>query len=45
MYLLILCDRGVLGVAFSPDGAYAYVSDTGVIKGFSGNFYTEPATM
>ncbi|ROW06592.1 hypothetical protein VMCG_04274 [Cytospora schulzeri] len=43
----VVADGFVLpnGVGFSPDGAYAYLTDSGVIKGFSGNFYTEPASI
>lgn len=43
----VVADGFVLpnGIAFTPDGAYAYVTDTGVIKGFSGNLYTEPASI
>jgi DNA-binding beta-propeller fold protein YncE len=33
------------GLTFSPDGKYAYVTDTGSAKGFYGNDYTKPASM
>ncbi|QKX54149.1 uncharacterized protein TRUGW13939_01233 [Talaromyces rugulosus] len=33
------------GLTFSPDGKYAYVTDTGSAKGFYGNDYTKPASI
>lgn len=33
------------GVTFSPDGKYAYVSDTGINKGFFGYNFSDPASM
>ncbi|KAK7748105.1 hypothetical protein SLS53_001357 [Cytospora paraplurivora] len=33
------------GIAFSPDGAYAYVSDTGTNKGYYGFNYSDPASI
>ncbi|CAK7217699.1 hypothetical protein SBRCBS47491_003259 [Sporothrix bragantina] len=33
------------GLTFSPDGKYAYVTDTGVHHGFYGFKYLEPATI
>ncbi|KAF3390628.1 hypothetical protein F1880_009114 [Penicillium rolfsii] len=33
------------GVTFSPDGDYAYVTDTGINYGFYGMNYTEPASI
>lgn len=34
-----------IGLTFSPDGKFAYVTDTGSAKGFYGNDYTKPASM
>jgi gluconolactonase len=33
------------GITFSPDGAYAYVTDTGAQNAFYGQNYTAPSTM
>lgn len=35
----------VIGVTFSPEGDYAYVSDTGINKGFWGYNFSDPASM
>lgn len=34
-----------VGVTFSPEGDYAYVSDTGINRGFWGYNFSEPASM
>lgn len=36
------CDTGI---TFSPDGAYAYIADTGINKGFYGYNFSDPASM
>ncbi|KAJ0124850.1 evolved d-pantonohydrolase [Diaporthe amygdali] len=43
----VVADGFVLpnGVTFSPDGAYAYVADTGINKGFYGNNFSDPASI
>lgn len=33
------------GLTFSPDGSYAYVTDTGLSQGLFGQNYTRPASM
>ncbi|KAK1969555.1 D-lactonohydrolase [Colletotrichum sublineola] len=33
------------GITFSPDGAHAYVTDTGIGRGFLGYVFTNPATI
>ncbi|WVQ79910.1 hypothetical protein IAT38_002011 [Cryptococcus sp. DSM 104549] len=33
------------GIAFSPDGQHAYISDTGIAAGFWGTNYTRPSTI
>ncbi|GJC87396.1 gluconolactonase [Colletotrichum liriopes] len=33
------------GITFSPDGTYAYVTDTGISRGRMGQNFTEPATV
>jgi gluconolactonase len=33
------------GLTFSPDGEYAYVTDTGIDSGFFGLDFTRPASM
>jgi Gluconolactonase len=34
-----------IGLTFSPDGDYAYVTDTGIDSGFFGLNFTRPASM
>lgn len=34
-----------LGIGFSPDGSYAYVTDTGVQRGEEGYHLSQPASM
>ncbi|KUI59377.1 hypothetical protein VP1G_06659 [Cytospora mali] len=45
--LSVVADGFVLpnGIAFSPDGKNAYVTDTGSIQGFFGYNYSAPASM
>lgn len=35
----------LIGLTFSPDGSYAYVTDTGLSQGLFGQNYTRPASM
>ena len=37
--------NNVTGFTFSPDGKYAYVTDTGIDSGFFGLNFTRPASM
>ncbi|OAA68262.1 Six-bladed beta-propeller, TolB-like protein [Niveomyces insectorum RCEF 264] len=45
--LTVVADDFVLpnGITFSPDGAYAYVADTGMHHGFQGLKLSEPASI
>lgn len=36
---------GILGLIFSPDGKYAYVTDTGINHGFFGYNLSDPSSM
>lgn len=35
----------LLGITFSPDGKFAYVTDTGINQGFRGYNFSEPSSM
>ena len=35
----------IKGISFSPDGLYAYVTDTGTNHGFQGYNYSDPSAM
>ena len=42
LFWFLLC---ALGIVFSPDGAHAYVTDTGMAQAFYGVILDNPATM
>lgn len=35
----------ITGITFSPNGDYAYVTDTGINRGFQGYNFSSPASM
>lgn len=45
--LTVVADNFVLpnGITFSPEGAYAYVTDTGINQGFNGFNFSFPSSM
>lgn len=38
-------NSGDVGLTFSPDGKFAYVTDTGINRGFRGYNFSEPSSM
>lgn len=42
---LVVTDLVHAGLTFSPDGSYAYVTDTGISQALFGMNMTKPATV
>lgn len=40
-----IADDGDAGITISPDGMYAYVTDTGINRGFKGFDFSQPSTV